>query len=336
MMDNEAPTLPEGEMHSDARSLFSTRVVDPSEAFDYWRDLISATFVQLTAQPLTATFAGSIDRVAVRDLDMTSVVASGQDVRRTKSLIASSSEEFVLASIQVSGQGRVEQDGRVAVLDPGDMAFYDSSRPYRLVFDGAFEQLVVQVSNETLARATGLRPDFTEMTARSLSTSGCGPVVASFFRSFSKAAREDADSSRVLHPHALGLLAAAAVSVAGASPTDQTSASVNRQRVTDYVSMRFTDPLLDVDSIARGLGMSRRTVHRALEAQPGGLTHLVRWLRVERAKLLLLNAPTRPIASIAGASGFLNEASFYRTFRRVAGVTPGEFRANAETGANRK
>ena len=102
MMDNEAPTLPEGEMHSDARSLFSTRVVDPSEAFDYWRDLISATFVQLTAQPLTATFAGSIDRVAVRDLDMTSVVASGQDVRRTKSLIASSSEEFVLASIQVS------------------------------------------------------------------------------------------------------------------------------------------------------------------------------------------------------------------------------------------
>lgn len=326
----------EGESRRSTRSLFSTTAVAPSEAFDYWRHLISATFVQLTAQPVMETFAGSIDRVAVRDLEMTSVVASGQDVRRTKSLIASSGEEFLLASIQVSGRGRVEQDDRAAMLGRGDMAFYDSTRPYRLFFDGTFEQLVVQIPKETLTRATGLGADFTGMTARSLSSSGCGPVVASFFRSFSKALREDPRSADVLHFHALGLLAAAAVSAGDAPQTDLTSASVNQQRVSDYVSMRFTDPLLDVDSIARGLGMSRRTVYRALEAQHGGLTDMVRRLRVERAKLLLLNAPARPIAAIAGASGFLNEASFYRAFRRVTGETPGDFRASAEPGANRK
>lgn len=51
------------------------------------------------------------------------MVAGRQHVRRTRSLIVRGEEEYLLASVQLRVLGRVEQDGRVALLSAGDMAF---------------------------------------------------------------------------------------------------------------------------------------------------------------------------------------------------------------------
>ena len=83
-------------------------------------------------------FSGRIEHVPVGELELSAVVAGSQHVRRTGSLIAQGNEEYLLASIQRRGTGRVEQDGRAATLSPGDIAFYDSTRPYTLHFDNPF------------------------------------------------------------------------------------------------------------------------------------------------------------------------------------------------------
>jgi hypothetical protein len=124
----------------------TTSTVPTPEAFAYWREMICATFVRLAAEPLTADrFSGRIEHVPVGNLELSAVMAGSQHVRRTRSLIAQGNEEYLLASIQQRGIGRVEQDGRAATLSPGDLAFYDSTRPYTLHFDNPFHQLVVQV-----------------------------------------------------------------------------------------------------------------------------------------------------------------------------------------------
>jgi len=55
------------------------------------------------------------------------------------------------------------------------------------------------------------------------------------------------------------------------------------------------------------------------------ISDYVRGLRVARAMLLLRG--TAPLDEIALAIGFADQSHFCREFKRVAGVTPGEFRS---------
>lgn len=66
-----------------------------------------------------------------------------QRVRHGRAHIAKADGEQVLVNIQRHGVGRVSQDGREAVLHPGDLAVYTSDRPYDLAFDAGFEQTVL-------------------------------------------------------------------------------------------------------------------------------------------------------------------------------------------------
>ena len=79
------------------------------------------------------------------------MTATAQIVRRTPAKIARASEDYFLVSIQTEGRGVVSQDGRDAVLAPGDFALYDSTRPYTLTFDGPFQQIVLMLPGKTLA-----------------------------------------------------------------------------------------------------------------------------------------------------------------------------------------
>jgi transcriptional regulator GlxA family with amidase domain len=52
-------------------------------------------------------------------------------------------------------------------------------------------------------------------------------------------------------------------------------------------------------------------------------------MRAREARRLLKDAPMRPVAEIALASGFDSSATFYRVFRNIYGITPGDARVAA-------
>lgn len=298
----------------------STSAVPAREAFTFWRDLICATFVQLDAQPVAGTeFTGRIEHVPVGELELSTVVAGSQHVRRTRSLVARGEDEYLLASIQVDGQGRVEQDDRSAVLAAGEMAFYDSTRPYTLHFDDPFHQLVVQIPKRTLSLG-----DTRDMTARLLGRGGPGSVVATFFTSLQQALSTSPAESRALLPQAVDLLSAAASFADRARPSPDAVTALTRQRVLDFLHRNLADPHLDAARVAQGCGVSRRTLYRVLDAE--GIATRLRRMRVERAKELLVTAPERPVGRVGLECGFDSESGFYRAFRSGTGHTPGEYR----------
>jgi transcriptional regulator GlxA family with amidase domain len=49
-------------------------------------------------------------------------------------------------------------------------------------------------------------------------------------------------------------------------------------------------------------------------------------MRIERAQVMLLHEPARPVASVGFACGFESESGFHRAFRTATGMTPGEYR----------
>jgi AraC-like DNA-binding protein len=303
-----------------ARAELSTSAVSAGEAFAYWREMICATFVRLAAEPVaTGRFSGRIEHVPVGDLELSAVVAGGQHVRRTRSLITQGNEEYLLASIQRSGTGRVEQDGRAALLSPGDIAFYDSTRPYTLHFDAPFHQLVVQVpKRELMLRDTRL------LTARTLRRGTPGGAVSAFFISLFDATRGSREQPAVLLPHAIGLLSAAALSAGGAEPGPAAAAALARERVLEFLRRNLADPSLDAVAVAAACHVSRRTLYRILGQE--GVAARLRRMRIEQAQAMLLREPGRPVASVGFACGFDSESGFHRAFRTATGMSPGDYR----------
>jgi AraC-like DNA-binding protein len=299
----------------------TTDEVAAPERFAFWQDLICETFVQLTATPTTDTpFTGRVRHGTVGEVALTTVRASGQHVARTPRLIARSSEEYVLASIQLAGRGVVTQDGREARLTPGAMAFYDSTRPYTLHFPGAFEQLVVQVPRRVLPAGT-----VTVATGVALGAGSSGRLVAEFFRGLAVQQATDPAGTAALAPHAVGLLTSA-LAMAGGPPPGRGPGALDRERVMAYLAAHHTDPRLGADAVAEACHLSRRTLFRLFEDEPEGLGDVLRRLRVTAAQQLLRGSPALPLAAVAGRCGFAGEASFHRAFRAVTGTTPAAYR----------
>jgi AraC-like DNA-binding protein len=309
----------------------TTSAVPAGEAFAYWREMICATFVRLAAEPVTTgpagsgAFSGRIEHVPVGDLELSAVVAGGQHVRRTRSLISQGNEEYLLASIQRGGTGRIAQDGRTALLAPGDIAFYDSTRPYTLHFDDPFHQLVVQVPKREL-----MLGDTRPLTARALRHGTPGGAVSAFFTSLFDATRVSGERPAALLPHAIGLLSAAASSAGRTEPGPSAAAALARERVLEFLRRNLADPRLDADAVAAACHVSRRTLYRVVGQE--GVAARLRRMRIEQARSMLLREPGRPVASVGFACGFDSESGFHRAFRAATGMSPGDYRKTWHAG----
>ncbi|MFF7748239.1 helix-turn-helix domain-containing protein [Streptomyces sp. NPDC007971] len=94
----------------------------------------------------------------------------------------------------------------------------------------------------------------------------------------------------------------------------------------DLVDSRLADPDLSPQMLARELGVSVRTLHRAFAATEETVGGCIRRRRLERARRELLAATGRPsISDLAAHWQFADSSHFIRAFKRQYGRTPAEF-----------
>lgn len=130
----------------------STNDVAASDRQAFWADVVCAHLVQAECDSTVSAhqFEGRIDHwllpgaaVGEAGVSVSRIRSHAQCVRRGTRHLASATQEQVLVNIQRQGTGVVRQDGREALLRPGDWTVYTSDRPYEPAFDAAFEQTVV-------------------------------------------------------------------------------------------------------------------------------------------------------------------------------------------------
>jgi len=314
-------------MNSPARTRWSSADVEASDAFAYWADVVCATFVGVAVRPAPdGVFEGRIETSVLDGIGFAALTAGPQQVARTRRLIARDDEDVVLANIQLHGRARLEQNGQVAVLVPGAMAFVDSARPYALDFADGFSQLVVKVPRARLPHRS-----LSGATAVELGAAGPGRLVADFLVGLNRLQGEDPGAATALLPHAVDLLDTAVAWAAGAALPQTSAAALTRERVHRFVRRHASDPGLDAAAVAAGCGVSRRTMYRALAEDGESLTELIRRARVSHAQRLVRAHPERPLAAVARACGFGGEAQLYRAFRAVTGMTPGAYRSRRQS-----
>ncbi|OLF15695.1 AraC family transcriptional regulator [Actinophytocola xanthii] len=109
--------------------------------------------------------------------------------------------------------------------------------------------------------------------------------------------------------------------------------ATRRRDAVVFIKENLADPTLSADRIAEALFISRRRLYQLFD-DGDGVSGRIRQLRIERAKELLGDPAhaVRGIGEISRQCGFANAAHFSRTFRKVVGRTPREFRDQARRG----
>jgi len=95
------------------------------------------------------------------------------------------------------------------------------------------------------------------------------------------------------------------------------------------VEILLGDRTFDVDTIAETLGMSRRSLQRALAREGASYSQVLTEARVHRAADWL-ETTDKPIAEIAFDLGYTDASNFTRAFRRQTGLPPQTFRDKAK------
>lgn len=305
----------------------STKDVRPHERIDFWREKICRRFadVQITSR-LASDFHGEMIGRSWGELRLTHVKAKAESVTRIHKQVQSDNEDCYFAVVLLAGSEFVEQDGREALLRPGDMTIYDATRPHRLIFPEDFQKLIVQIPRRSLAeRIAGIE----QCTALTIAGSqGAGAIVSTFFKSFAgHAAQLRAPELANFSEQALDLLAMA---VASARPVDiwlSRSRSLSLCRVKGFIEQHLSDPDLDTAKVAIGSNLSPRYANQLFEDEGTSLMRYVWKRRLERCRNEM-NAPShfgRGVYDIALRWGFNDPSHFSRAFKKQFSVGPREY-----------
>jgi LacI family transcriptional regulator, galactose operon repressor len=115
-----------------------------------------------------------------------------------------------------------------------------------------------------------------------------------------------------------------------------TRASTDMRAVSDVkvaialrcLSERSHDPRFSVQDVVEACGLSRRQLERSLRRETGSTIHTeLTLLRLDHARRRLAESDDT-VTQVGRDAGFARPATFFRTFKKVVGITPKKFRAD--------
>lgn len=293
-----------------------------------WRAVAGNRFVPLKLIA-GADFAGSIRWRYVEDVCISDITASPHIVQRTPALISDRDPKHYKLNLQLQGSGLVTQDGRDAVLRPGDLAIYDTSRPYTLEFTADTRSLVMAFPQDVFEVPSSLIKEITAV--RLAGDSGAGAVISPFMQHLA----ENLDTlngvtgARILRS-SLDLLTALVYSQLSDQSNHWGDARREESRALKlYIEAHLHDPSLSVETIAKSHYISVRYLQYLFRADGLTVSGHIRSRRLEHCRLDLSDPAQAGLSvhQVAQRWGFPDASHFSKVFRAHFGVSPRQYRA---------
>lgn len=301
-----------------------------ADSIPEFRELVSRSFVPLTVTGAPdRPFAARISTADAEKAVFTTLTTQAHLVERTASGIAAGGSGYFKLNMLLSGSGILIQDGKEVLIRPGDLALYDTSRPYSLMFDDAVSNLVMMFPKDHLRLPTTL---VEQLTAVSLSDEcGLSSMVTSLLQQVPTTITSlRLHTRRHIAQSGLDLLDALLSTVSGVDIGAGDPRQMQLEKIYRHIDANLAEDLTP-GSIAAAHFMSTRHLHDLFTDTDTTVSALVRDRRLERCRSDLLDPKLsrRTIASIAAECGFLDPAHFSRVFRARFGVSPSEMRQTA-------
>ena len=266
---------------------------------------------------------GTMSTVGLGRANAFRVTGTPQIVRRTRRSITDAPLDPLKVCIQHTGRAVVHQGDVEVAIGPGQLALYDTGRPYDLRLEGEWTCWVMTLPRDALGMpaatviAAMARPFCADV--------GPGSVLAHLLASSLESAPGGPAGAEQLGEAAVYIMASL---LRGPDVPPAAVDDAQRAQVLAYVRAHLQDPDLGHTQVARAHGMSSRSLHRLFESEPQTVAETIRTQRLDaiRAEMVDPVAAGRSTMSIAHRWGYHDQAHFTRAFRARFGVTPAALR----------
>lgn len=311
--------------------LFDTTREDERHRMAFWLETVCAQILPVQIDPrhdASPRAAMATNRLGA--LRLRKVVGGDHVYVRSQRDVRRGDPDTIQIGMPRGGQSILVQDGREAVLKPGDMVLYDSARPFTLVMEERFNWQVFLLPKSKLRRSD---TEISRLTALTMhGGTGMTGVVHQFLsRLAADADALEADPTReALGENAADLIVTLIHSQFGVPWGADDPAAVLREQVRSFIVRNHMDAQLDPSAIAAVHGVSVRRLHQVFEGGPS-VMDTVREARLDAVRRDLADPRLldRSIGQIASAHGLGNQAAFARLFRATTGLTARQYRAKA-------
>lgn len=298
-------------------------------AFRKWADDLAQAFVRLEPEALdNDAFKGEIAKVAIDELQLSRVTATGHRVRRLREHIEPSSDDICFINLQIGGVGRTRQRGREFVCQPLDIAVVDTSEEFEI-------QHLADFDLYSLALPKSFVPDgLLERGGAKLSQSGVSREIAQTLLNYASLALHTEGRTPVPLPivarHIVELLACLnepLESEQEAGPAQNARLAAMR----NFIQRSLDDEHLGAEKLSMTFGVSTRYVHKLFSATGQTVSEYICELRIARI-CQMLEQPEfarKTITELALQLGFRDISYFNRRFKQSLGETPSDYRRRA-------
>lgn len=295
-----------------------------------WQRAMSESFVPCTTW-VPDNFRGTVTHGRLGNLDLHWVSASRHRADCSGTDPATRDAGCILLNVVTEGSVQVSQDGREALLRRGDFAIHDAARPYSLVFDTAFAQVIFCLPPPLLRQRMGCFNHFTAV--RVPGDLQIGQVASRFLLDVARLHWADATSPEAqrlsLQVIDLVALALSMQRDTGARESSSTHRSALLYHAKALVEAHLSDEL-SPGMMAAALGCSSRYVNQLFADEGTTLGRYVLERRLGQCRLdLARSTDHRQIGEIAYAWGFASLSHFSRSFKERFGLSPSDYRAQA-------
>ncbi|MFD8380811.1 helix-turn-helix domain-containing protein [Streptomyces sp. NPDC059679] len=294
----------------------------------YWREALSQTFGAVDMTVPDEVYSGTIRTAPLGRLQAVTVDGDCLSALRTRRLVTQGREdEYVVVKLLDRGVARLEQDGREAVLGPGEIFVYDMARPVRLNLPQSFRTKSLVIPRDVLGLSES---DMTHVTASPLGPdTPLGGLLSPFLAGLvDGAGTYSPRTSERMARNVVDLLGVLAGEVLGRSHVDTPGG--NRAlllRIQAFIDRHLADPDLTPQAIARAHRISLRYLHKLFESEDVTVGRWIQRRRLEECRRDLAHrANGTTIAAVAHRWGFSSAAHFSRAFRATYGMAPREWR----------
>jgi len=315
--------------------LLDTSSLPSRDRADAIRETVAETFIHVEinfgADSGPAAAVGAITDLG--QLTIFSVRSNHSSAERTAQLARDDLRPSIIFGLQLVGESLVAQGDRQAVVRPGELVIYDSTRPYVLTFPDGIRHHFFRIPLERLAL-----PHDVIRRASALTLSPGHPVTdvaAAYLRRL--ASRPDLftiPGAEALSEPSIDLMRAVITTHLGAAELGKDPLKATLPlRILEYARAHLHDPRLCAAQVAAAHHISERHLYNILGASGITLADWIRTQRLERCRNDIASTAfhVTPIASIARAWGFTDPSSFTRMFKNAYGMSPREWRHQSPT-----
>jgi AraC family transcriptional regulator, positive regulator of tynA and feaB len=308
---------------------WSTADIHPRDRVGYWVDHV-CEFCRVDSEPqrgLPLFGKGTFDDLA-GIMEVAEGAGSAQVFTRSARQIARGGNDAFRVIVQTSGRSLISQDGREAILEPGDLVLLDRMRPYRQVCNSDFLQTTLTIPRHLLSQRIGAAELFTTM--RIDGSANFGGLLSPLLQQLpSQIAAIPGEVRARIGENVLDLVATALLVQ---HERAQVSAGMTLVRVKFWIETHLADDL-SAAKIAAECDVTVRHLNRLFSREGTSLMNYVWERRLARCHRDLTN-PTmshRAIGEVAIAAGFKDLSHFSHAYRARYGRTARDERAQAAT-----